>query len=653
VRIRDHAISLLDRRDWVYLLSLLVPLFAYDLALKVVGLASGHSGVGVWDALGLLRSELLFDSGYVLVWIGLFAVARRGIARSLVLVLLHASAILVVAVATVAFQYFRSTGTVLDYGVVAYYLADPGEARGAVSSDAPMGAWLLLSAALLYVLPGPLLLTRALLPIGGPGDDSTQRSTHDEGRDALRRGRTPRRALTRQEFLAAGVGAAGAILLGESLSPEEAGAEAAFARDPVSNLVATELEQSRVEEAAKDARARHPLANARLTPTPRTERRHVALIHLESTRERSVTPYAPEIGTTPYLGALAKDSLLVERAYSTITHTSNAITSVNSGLYPSPDTDIVEAEPGGIPDRCLAELLGEQGYKSAWFQSAEKTFENRPQLVQNFGYGHFQAYESMNRRGFQRANYLGYEDDVMLDSSRAWLEENASSPTLVTYLGVTPHDDYLPIDRYGRKRFSSRAMLDRYLNNIYYDDFWVENIIEQYKRLGLYEGTIFVIYGDHGEAFGEHGVYHHDGAIWEEGLRVPLIVHDPKRFDGGERVPGPAHHLDIAPTVIDMLGYEVVNGKYPGSTLLGLSEERTLFFGCRPDLLSAARIQGHKKYIYHFGNQQEEYYDLKKDPLEKNNLISKVGRRELERLRSEVLAWHAEAAAAYPQPGRS
>jgi lipoteichoic acid synthase len=644
--------SLLDRRDWVYLLSLLIPLVAYDLALKVVGLASEYPDSEVWDTLRLLRSELLFDAGYVLVWIGLFAVARQSLPRRVVLVLLHASAILVVVISTVAYQYFRSTGTVLNYGVVAYYLAKPGEAQGAVSSNAPMGAWLVLSGALLYALPGPLLLTRALLSIRA-SRGSTGRPADAEGEEATQGSRTPRRTLTRKEFLAAGVGAAGVFLLKESLSPAEAGTKAPFLRAPVSTLVATELEQSRLEEAAKNARVRHPLANARLRPTPRTRRRHVALIHLESTRERSVTPYAGDIGTMPYLATLARNSLLIERAYTTIPHTTQAITSVNSGLYPSPVTDLVEAEPGGIPARCLAELLSEQGYKSAWFQSAEQTFENRPQLVQNFGYQHFQAYESMNLRGFQRANYLGYEDDIMLKSSRAWLEENASSPTLVTYLGVTPHDNYLPIYRYGRKKFSSREMLNRYLNNVCYDDFWVKNIIEQYKRLGLYEESIFIIYGDHGEAFGEHGVYHHDGVIWEEGLRIPLIVHDPQRFDGGERLPGPAHQLDLAPTIVDMLGYEVVDGEYPGRTLLSLPEDRTMFFGCRPDLLSAARIQGQQKYVYHYGNRPEEYYDLKKDPLEKNNLISKVSRRELDRFRSELLAWHAEATAAYAQPRRS
>src|SRR5215216_7529581 len=89
---------------------------------------------------------------------------------------------------------FRSTGTVLDYGVVVYYLAKPGEAQGAVSSDAPMGAWVLLSAALLYALPGPLLLTRALLSIGASWG-STGHPTEAGGEEAAQRRRTPRHAL--------------------------------------------------------------------------------------------------------------------------------------------------------------------------------------------------------------------------------------------------------------------------------------------------------------------------------------------------------------------------------------------------------------------------------------------------------------------------
>jgi lipoteichoic acid synthase len=391
----------------------------------------------------------------------------------------------------------------------------------------------------------------------------------------------------------------------------------------------------------------------RLKPTPRTRRRHVALIHLESVRERSATPYEENLDTMPYLAGLAKDGLLVERAYTTIPHTSKALVSVNSGLYPSPKTDIVEAEPGGTPARSLAELLAEQGYKSAWFQSATQTFEDRPQLVKNFGYGHFQAYESMKTEGFQQANYLGYEDDIMLEPSRRWLEENGGHPTLVMFLGVTPHHQYLAPTRYGLKPFAEKPGLDRYMNAVRYDDFWTRNIVEIYKELGLYEDTIFVIYGDHGEGFAEHGRYQHDGVIWEEGLRVPLIVHDPQSFDGGPRVEGPAHLMDLAPTIVDMLGYEVVDGQYPGRSVLDLPEERTLFFGCRPDLLSTAMIQGHEKYIYHFGNRPDEFYNLANDPLERNNLAAALGGKELHRRRSEILEWHAETTAAYDLPNHS
>jgi lipoteichoic acid synthase len=655
VRVRGRASYLLDRRAWVYLLSLLVPLVAYELSLKVLALVSEYPAARVWGALRLLRSDLLFDLGYALVWIGLFA-ASRGVLRRVVVVLFHTSAILVVVLESCAYQYFRTTGTTLDYPIVAYYLTKPGEAEGAVSSTVTIGVWLALAAALLYVVLGPMVLTRIFVRLTSTVRRLARRAPGPQDGRARGAGRRlRRRELTRLEFLAGGAGAAaGAFLLKESLLPSEAaGASASFSRAPVSNLVATELEQSQMEAAAERIDARHPLANVRLKPTSRTRRRHVALIHLESVRERSVTPYNHDIETMPYLATLAKESLLVERAYTTIPHTSKAIVSVNSGLYPSPKTEIVEAEPGGIPARCLAELLAEQGYRTAWFQSAKQSFEDRAQLVENFGYAHFQAYESMKTEGFQRANYLGYEDDIMLEPSRRWLEENGDEPTLVMFLGVTPHHQYLAPTRYGRKHFATRDGFNRYLNAIRYDDFWTSNVIEMYRDLGLYEDTIFVIYGDHGEGFGEHGRYQHDGVIWEEGLRVPLIVHDPTSFDDGARVEGPAHLLDFAPTIVEMLGFEVVDGAYPGRTLLDLPEGRTLLFGCRPELLSTARIEGQEKYIYHFGNRPDEFYNLARDPFERNNLAARVGRKDLQRWRSELLEWHAETTAAYDRPDSS
>ncbi len=641
-RILREARNFLGGGDWLYLALLLAPLFLYTTAFRIAGIFVKDEEAGFRGALGLLNSDVMFALGYAVFWIGVFAVFREGLTRILSAAVLHVSAALIVVISTIAYGYLETTGTTLDYSVVSYYLATPEEATGAVSSESSIFIWMLLAGAALYALFGPLLIFLAAAGMRGSGGVAPDEAP------------APRRpGMTRGRFIAAGAGAGiGVLLFRESLFPPSAAGQGRFvSRSPVSNLFATRIEEGQMEEAASRVAGAADLSRLKFVATPRTRKRHIALIHLESTRERSTTPYNKDLGTMPYLAELARNSLLVERAYTTTPHTSKAVTSLNSGLYPHPDTDIIESRPGGIPARSLPTLLGEHGYKSAWFQSATETFEDRAQHVENFGYDHFAAFEDMDTSGYQMSNYLGYEDDIMLPPSREWLTENADSPTFVMYLGVTPHHEYRLVDRYGTKDFargSEYALLDRYLNNVYYDDFWTRNIIEQYKELGLYEDTIFIIYGDHGEAFGEHGVKGHDGVPYEEGLRIPLVVHDPQNFDGGEIVKNPVQLTDFAPTIADMLGFEVEGGEYHGSSFVGrLAEDRILRFSCRPDLVSMARIEGFEKYIYHFGKQPEEFFDLRSDPTEQRNLAGRAGGKKLASLREDLLEWHARSAAAY------
>jgi arylsulfatase A-like enzyme len=386
----------------------------------------------------------------------------------------------------------------------------------------------------------------------------------------------------------------------------------------------------------------------RLQETTETEKKNVVLIHLESARARSTTPYNEDLDTTPYLDTLAKNSLLAERAYTIVPHTSKAVTSVNCGIDPHLVREITESEPGGVPARCLPELLKEHGYNSVWFSSATEDFEDRRDLVENFGYDDFQPVETMETKGFQRSNYFGYEDDIMLQPSREWLEQHKDEPFLATYLGVTGHHDYRPIDRYGLKDYSNFPPLDHYQNEMRYLDFFVRNIMDQYKELGLYKDTIFVIYGDHGEAFGEHDLFQHDNTIYQEGLKVPFIIHAPGRFVQGKRVETLSNQLDILPTLFDMLGYKVAGGHYPGISLVGPpQEDRTLFFSCLDEYRCLASIQGTEKYIYFFGNQPEEVYDLASDPLERNNIADELSRKELKQKRLQVLAWYSKVNAMY------
>lgn len=70
--------ALLSRRDWVYLLSLLVPLAVYELALKTYDIASRPDKPGLALTLDLRWSDIFFALGYALLWVGLFATVRRG-----------------------------------------------------------------------------------------------------------------------------------------------------------------------------------------------------------------------------------------------------------------------------------------------------------------------------------------------------------------------------------------------------------------------------------------------------------------------------------------------------------------------------------------------------------------------------------------------
>jgi lipoteichoic acid synthase len=370
-----------------------------------------------------------------------------------------------------------------------------------------------------------------------------------------------------------------------------------------------------------------PAATPSLSPTAQTEKRNVVLVHLESTRAQSTSPYDSEMKTTPFLEELAKTSLLAEHAYTIVPHTSKASVAVNCGIEPNIAQEDAEAKPGGIPVPCLASLLKDQGYRTVFFQSPSKDVDDFEGLVKNFGYAEYYPLESMSTDSLKKVNAFSYEDDIMLGPSAAWLREHKDKAFVAEYRTGAGYHDYQCLGlRYGDKTFSADDATNRYLNCLRLQDFFVKNLIDQYKEVGLYEHTIFVIFGDHGEGFGEHERYQHDDTIYEEGLKVPLLIHAPGWFSSGERVTGLANVTDILPTVLEMLGFEVQNGTYTGYSLLhALPEDRTLMFSCLHKNTCLASIKGARKYIYHYDNQPDELFDLSEDPLEEHNLANEGG----------------------------
>jgi phosphoglycerol transferase MdoB-like AlkP superfamily enzyme len=644
---------LLDVRARVYLLTLLGPLFVYNLSLKLARIGARPEETGAYETLQFLRSDILFDLGYATLWAGLFIVAKSGLPRRAATVTFHAATILVAVLTTATHFYYVDTGSALSLHLISYYLSAPGEIQSVVASRISPGVAALAIVPLLYAVLVPWLLARALDRRSGPPG--------------------PGRGTVRQRgsllgLLGAGLAAAGLFLFSLPANPEATGASESFIRAPLVNMVSAEIEESTYEDRIEvnEEKIRENLPqDTSLAKTPRTNKRNVVLIQLESTRARSVTPYesvtpsdedgeGPEI--TPFLDRLAQQSLVAENAYTTVPHTSNSITAINCGITPPTTPRSTDGLAEDVPARCLPGLLGEQGYNTAFFQSATENFESRRQVVENFGYGDFFPLESMDKEGFERANYFSYEDDIMLQPSREWLSkitENSQRPFVATYLTGTAHDDYGVPSRYGMKEFSEDPLLNRYQNTVRYQDFFVRNLIQQYKDMGLYEDTVFVITGDHGEAFGEHGRFQHDKVPYEEGVRIPMMIHDPQRqgwMSGGARVEQLANQLDLLPSITGLLGYRVEGGEYPGEPLWNLPEDRTLNFSCWGSRECLASLEDGMKYVYNYGDRPDELYDLSRDPMEENNLLSGASeseRRGADERRTQLLTWKARVDAIY------
>ncbi len=659
--------SLLSRQDWVYVLSLLVPFVVYNLALKALILSSrnaeavGEFGVPTLRLLAYgMWSDVFFVLGYALLWIGLFAAARKGPLRWGVLVLFHATTILVVMVKTIAYQYIQETGTTLDYTIFVLWLPRFYELQAVLGQGIPPSAWVLLVAALSYAALGPWLVTRFVVRWRGwpRRSPSTGRKIAFFGSLVLC-------------LLALGFGW---LSLQEGFNPYDeylrlTGQESEritqlnrpLVRDPLVNVAVTAAKELRRGEdqdvASYPALADSPPAS--LLPTG-SEQRNVVLILLESTRAQSVTPYNEDLETTPFLDELAKNSLLAERAYANVPYSTKANVAINCGIFSHPVQVsyglLPEADPGGIPARCLPDLLKDQGYSTAYVTPSTNNFENFGDLLDNFGYEELYSFESIDEQDRERMSGMTLSglsgDEVVLEPSEEWLTEQkeAGRPFLATYLTSATHYPYTVPDSYEQERFAEDEELNRYLNAIRLQDVFLESLFDQYKDLGLYEDTVFVILGDHGEAFGEHGLYTHGNTPHEEALRIPMIVHDPRRLENGARVEAPVSQLDVLPTVADLLGYEIDGGAYQGSSLLGpLPEDRSLHFSCWGAEACLASLEGNEKYIYYYDNQPDQLFDLSEDPLEQENLASER-QEDAQKRRSELLAWRSRVDAIYRGP---
>jgi arylsulfatase A-like enzyme len=181
--------------------------------------------------------------------------------------------------------------------------------------------------------------------------------------------------------------------------------------------------------------------------------------------------------------------------------------------------------------------------------------------------------------------------------------------------------------------------VDRYHNALHSADEALGQLLDGLRQRGLDRNTLVVILGDHGEAFGEHpGNIGHTLAVYEENVRVPLLFSAPGLSTSPVRVGRVASLVDVAPTVLDLLGIPAPSG-WQGQSLLDRAPRVALF--CTDYSLGLLGLRdGRWKLIHELESGRSTLYDLQDDPGEANDVSGSHPERA-EAYREHLRRWAA------------
>jgi arylsulfatase A-like enzyme len=169
---------------------------------------------------------------------------------------------------------------------------------------------------------------------------------------------------------------------------------------------------------------------------------------------------------------------------------------------------------------------------------------------------------------------------------------------------------------------AKRDDINRYLNILAEEDRQIERLLTGLRQRGLADDTLVVFTGDHGEGFNwPHESFGHGFRLYEENLHVPCIFWNPRLFAGEKRLPAVGNHIDLAPTITDILGFTPA-GAWQGHSLFDPSRpNRAYYYGAFDDYLLGAR-EGDWKYTYNATTGYGELYNLHDDPHEQTDVFA-------------------------------
>ncbi len=360
---------------------------------------------------------------------------------------------------------------------------------------------------------------------------------------------------------------------------------------------------------------------------------NVLVLFLESTRYSSTSLANAELqATTPNLARVASEGVEFSSTRVPVAQTSKAFWAALTGTTPDLDSDYIEAVLADEPYEGLPSILGRCGYRSAFFEVSKGTFECAPGLFSNLAFDWAWFRENLEDPS-AHVGYLSGDDFRMIEPAFEWVEADAA-PFLLVMITSVAHDPYEVPAWYGQPAASRQG---RYMQTIAYTDAFLGRLCEELAARRLEENTILCVMGDHGVSFRTQDRFGR-WVPYEEVIRVPWVVRWPGHLEPGRRIDWPCAQLDLTPTLLSLIGFDISQAGFEGrDALRPVEANRRLYFSSWYTDSPVGYLEGDRKWIYWPYNDLLQEYNLAIDPNER--LPQQVAGERKARIIDELLQW--------------
>jgi len=395
---------------------------------------------------------------------------------------------------------------------------------------------------------------------------------------------------------------------------------------------------------------------------------NVLLIVLDTVRASSLDLYGATRATAPRLRTFAQSGVVFDNALSTAPWTLPSHASIFTGRLPK-DVSADWQTPLDRQHATLADVLRSRGYATV-ANVANLLYATTPTGL-NRGFTRYWDFP-VALPTFMQQSWLVRpvvaqvrssldETDMMVrksgaevtDTFLAWVGHRPQRPFFAFLNYFDAHAPYVPPPPYDtmfgkggpmpdvlrRRQWSPdeiQRSLDAYEGSIAFVDTQLGRLFDELKRQGVLENTIVIVTSDHGEQFGEHGLFDHANSLYRAVLHVPLVISYPGTVPAGLRVEAPVSLVDLASTVLDLTGTaDGAPAPLPGRTLAShwggtpsatgtpVFAEVSKGINTAPWLpVSRGRMTSVLMNGWHYvrnGDGTEELYDFAHDPAEAEN----------------------------------